>query len=154
MDLNKIPRSEQGTYKSQDVAQPAGVTVVSMPKAGSAQLQADKVLRMVALPDYTTAISACHYALEVIKRLSKLCAPVAGEAQQLAEALREWHGKGDGITTTIPDELVQALYGYLHAAPQANTETEVDRVCTEQTILMLEDLRTKYDAAHAPGKAS
>ena len=47
-------------------------------------------------------------------------APVAGEAQELAEALRDWHGKGDGITTTIPDELAQALYGYLHAAPQTS----------------------------------
>ena len=53
-------------------------------------------------------------------RAALASAPVAGKAQQLAEALREWHGKGDGITTTIPDELAQALYGYLYAAPQAS----------------------------------
>ncbi|MBD4207038.1 hypothetical protein GUH47_13765, partial [Xanthomonas citri pv. citri] len=46
---------------------------------------------------------------------SRASAPVAGEAQpvtwedvrtSLAEALQDWHGKGDGITTTIPEELV------------------------------------------------
>lgn len=54
------------------------------------------------------------------ERRARASAPVAGEAHQLAEALRDWHGKGDGITTTIPDELAQALYGFLHAAPQAS----------------------------------
>ena len=54
------------------------------------------------------------------KQASAENAPVAGEAHQLAEALRDWHGKGDGVTTTVPDELVQALYGFLHAASQAS----------------------------------
>ena len=61
-------------------------------------------------------------------RAALASAPVAGKAQQLAEALREWHGKGDGITTTIPDELAQALYGYLYAAPQASEAVRLRRI--------------------------
>jgi hypothetical protein len=44
------------------------------------------------------------------------CTSGSGEAMQLAESLRDWHGKGDGVTTAIPDELAQALYGYLYDA--------------------------------------
>jgi hypothetical protein len=46
------------------------------------------------------------------------CTSVSGEAMQLAESLRDWHGKGDGVTTAIPDELAQALYGYLYDAAE------------------------------------
>jgi hypothetical protein len=90
------------------------------------------------------------WAIDVLRgwnaRAALASAPVAGEAQELAEALRDWHGKGDGITTTIPDELAQALYGYLHAAPQASEAVDLSTV----SDIALEDEMRKRGAWVAP----
>ncbi|MDF8363320.1 MULTISPECIES: hypothetical protein [Achromobacter] len=75
----------------------------------------------VALGGYSTHVADDRHSCASCgdPRSKSDCTPVFGEAMQLAESLRDWHGKSDGITTAIPDELAQALYGYLYDAAEA-----------------------------------
>lgn len=78
--------------------------------AAQSQLKADQLLRAVGLPDYTTCVSTCHYAIEAIERERRaVCSPnsevdesCTAQTLNLAKKIKREYNAAHGVIACKP----------------------------------------------------
>lgn len=78
--------------------------------AAQVQVRVDQMLRSVGLPDYTTCVSTCHYAIEVMEReRSAFCSPnsevdecCTSQTLNLAKKIKRDYNAAHGVIICTP----------------------------------------------------